>query len=103
MTQWSKIIEDNWDAITDAMQKAAHDVGEGDGGSILRVELNADGTVDTYWTFEGITSAAVHEGTALRIADYYGGECWSEEWADIYDPVPVLEGRLHDVQDGIEA
>ena len=46
--KWSKVIEDNWDAITAAMQKAAHDVGESDGESILRVELNEDGTVNVY-------------------------------------------------------
>lgn len=98
MTKWSKLIEDNWETITDAMQKAAKAVGEGDGESVLRVEFNRDGTVDTYWTFQNIVSNAVRDGVAFPIKDYYGGEYWNEEWADTYDAAFDLEMILHNVQ-----
>ncbi len=95
---WSKIIEAKWDAINDAMQKAAHDAGEGDGDSDLRVELNADGTIHTYWTQMRSTSADVYNGNAIRVADYFGGEFWDEEWADNYDAAYDLDALLNDVR-----
>ena len=100
MTQWSKIIEDNRDAVLAAMQEAAREVGEGDGESILRVELNEDGSVNTYWTQENITSDAVHDGTAIRIKNYYGGEYWSEDWADEYDAAADLDEVLYFARQG---
>jgi len=98
MTQWSKVIEKNWDAIVEAMAKAAKDAGELDGDGILRVELNSDGTVDTYVTFQNITSADVYNGDAIRIKDYYGGDCWSEDWADSYDADYELDMFQQDLQ-----
>ena len=98
MTNWKEIIEANWDAVVEAMQKAAHDVGEGDGGSVLRVELSEDGKLETYWTFENITSPEVRDGKAIVIGTYYGGDVWTEEWADTYDATFGLEMLLEHLQ-----
>lgn len=93
MKDWSAIIEANWDACVEAMKKAAHDVGDSDGQSALRIELGADGTVSAYWTSPEIISAEVRNGEAMLLWTYYGGEAWSEEWADEYDAAADLEFR----------
>ena len=93
MTNWYEVIEANWNACIEAMDKAAHDVGESDGGNILRVELADDGTVSSYWTLPEIISAEVKNGKALLIWNYIGGEAWTPEWADTYDATPDLEAR----------
>ena len=82
--EWSNVIEGNWDVIVAAMKKAAQEVSESNGESILRVELNEYGTVDSYWTQENITSAAVRNGTAIKIKDFQGGDYWSEDWCEGY-------------------
>lgn len=98
MKNWKEIIEANWDAAVEAMQKAAWDVEGSDGGSELRVELTEDGKVSTYWTFQNIISPEVREGEAIVIGRYYGGEAWSEDWADTYDAAFDLEMLLGHLQ-----
>lgn len=98
MTNWKEIIETNWDTAVEAMQKAAQDVGGSDGESELRVELAEDGTVSTYWTFRNIISPEVRGGTAIVLGRYYGGEYWSEDWADTYDAACALEMLVEHLQ-----
>ena len=89
--EWAKLIDAKWDSLTEAMRKAAYDIGDGDGKSILRVELNKDGNISTYWAFEGQTSADVFNGNAIVISNYYGGDKWTPEWAEDYDAVAMLD------------
>lgn len=90
-TNWVKVIDDNWDTLTHAMTRSAYEIGNGDGDSIIRVELEDNGHVSSYWTTEGITSADVRDGKAIVIASYYGGDCWTPEWAEEYDAAAVLD------------
>ncbi len=95
MKMWCKIIEDNREAVTDAMQKAARASCGIDGKSVLRVELYRNGTVNTYHTFPGLASNAVRDGVAFPIRDYYG--IWNEKWADTYDADSDLKKILQDL------
>ena len=92
--KWSKVIEDNWDAILETMQEAAQDYGSPDDDNVLRVELDRNGSVSAYWTSEDFISADVRNGVAIKIKDYYVGEYWGSAQSDNDDAVADLESIL---------
>ena len=102
MIKWSKVIEDNWDAITDAMQKASRNAGSYDNDSRLVITVDKSGTIETVCTFDGVLTPEERNGDAIAVRKYYGGECWSEDWAGEYDAAVDLDHILQEMHNAEE-
>lgn len=70
MAQWVKLLEENLDRVVDTLEASAKEMIGGDTDKVYRVELNADGSMVSYWTRADISSAGVQNGTARVLYDF---------------------------------
>lgn len=98
MINWTDVIDNNWNACVNALDAGAKEVLNSYGSSVYRVELNADGSISSYWTDPSTTSAEVYYGDSI-VLDEFGGYGWDYD-EESYDPdLYDADARLEYVRD----